>query len=147
MHSTIERQIKNKEIYCPADYVSHIKSARINPTPYEIKYLDFLFFKDFSVICTLKSIRPGRKAGEPQAVDLRGLQYLPGGQVMYKLSHRDDWVAMSFKRSESTMTAGEPSQLYNSRRKIALAKYTHLQELKSVIPSDYHSFYDALPHE
>ena len=54
---------------------------------------------------------------------------------------------MSFKRSENTMTAGEPTQLYNSRRKIASSKYTHFQELKSVIPSDYHSFYDALPHD
>ena len=147
VHSTIERYITNKEIYCPADYVSHIKSARLHPTPYKVKYLDFSFFKDFSNTCTLKSIRPGKKVGEPQVVDLRGLQYLPGGQVMYKLSHGHDWQAMSFKRSESTVTVSQPSPLYTSRRKIASAKYIHLQELKSVIPSDYHSFYDELPHD
>ena len=30
--------------------------------------------------------------------------------------------------------------------KIKQSKYKHLQELKAVMPSDYHPFYDSLPH-
>lgn len=38
-------------------------------------------------------------------------------------------------------------QLYSSRLKIPRSKFNHLQELKMILCSDYHSFYDNLPHE
>ncbi len=37
--------------------------------------------------------------------------------------------------------------LYMSPLKIKAQKYKHLQELKRVIPADFHAFYDALPHD
>ncbi|KAG8333225.1 hypothetical protein J6590_005982 [Homalodisca vitripennis] len=37
-------------------------------------------------------------------------------------------------------------QLYSARLKIPRSKFNHLQELKMILPSDYHAFYDNLPH-
>lgn len=36
--------------------------------------------------------------------------------------------------------------LYSEPLKISVDKFNHLQDLKRLIPSDYHSFYDLLPH-
>ena len=37
-------------------------------------------------------------------------------------------------------------RLYVLSIPIKKTKYQHLQQLKSVLPQDYHSFYDLLPH-
>ena len=58
-----------------------------------------LYFRDFSKLDYLSSVRPGSSAGDPQVVDLRCLQYLPDGSVSYKinssvsykLSYIDQW--------------------------------------------------------
>lgn len=61
VHATVERQLKHVEVYLPLDYVHLIRSARRKPCPYEVKYLDFKFFKDFEKFGTgeVKSIKPG----------------------------------------------------------------------------------------
>lgn len=83
MHSVIERKLKNTEIYTPAGYVSLIKSVRINPRPYEVNYIKYDFFKDFSKIKFYNSIRPGYKKGDPQVTSTRCLKYTPEGQIIY----------------------------------------------------------------
>lgn len=146
VHHTIEVKLKNKQVYCPADYVRYIKEARQRPFPYKVEYLDHSFFKDFNNTCGLKSIRPGKKAGEPQVADIRCLQYTPDGQIRYKLVHEGDWQELQV-RGNSTHIDNQPKRLLANQRKIQAAKYKHLQELKAVIPQDIHAFYDALPHE
>ena len=64
MHSTIERCVRNRPIYVPADYAHICKIARRKPRPYNIKYLDHTFFKSFQTVELLKSIRPGYKKGD-----------------------------------------------------------------------------------
>lgn len=78
VHSLIEQRVKNAKIYCPADYVEIIQEARQTTKPYTIKYVQHNFFKDFSNIGELKSIRPGRAVGDPTVTDLRCLKYHPG---------------------------------------------------------------------
>lgn len=149
-HSVIERKLKNKEIYCPAEYVSIIKSARKNPSPYDVKYLDYKFFKNYASLGLVSSIRPGSKAGDPTVNEIRCIRYHPDGNVEFKLSHDDAWSVLPIgRRSQRLSKESEKDipSLYRHPLKVKLQKWKHLQDLKSVIPEDYHSFYDTLPHE
>lgn len=48
-HSSIERKLENRDIFCHANMSVHIaKEARTNSNPYESKQLHFSFFKDYS---------------------------------------------------------------------------------------------------
>lgn len=53
IHSTIERKIKGKEIYCPKDYVKGSLKARRKTTPYHEEYIE-----DFGAVQFFDSIRP-----------------------------------------------------------------------------------------
>lgn len=145
VHAQIERKLKNKEIYIPADYIDVIKKARINPFPYEVVYLDHAIFMDYSKLGPMDSIRPGRTAGDPKVNDLRAIKYCPSGQIFYKLSFEGGWTLLE-KRQRKNKFEGVVGRLYTAPIKIKEDKFKHLQDLKNVIPKDYHSFYDLLPH-
>ena len=53
--------------------------------------MDHTFFRDFSKLNYLSSIRPGSSAGDPQVVNLRCLQDLPDGSVSYNINYTDQW--------------------------------------------------------
>ncbi|VEN62189.1 unnamed protein product [Callosobruchus maculatus] len=148
MHSVIERKLRNTEVFLPADYASLIKSARINPRPYQVKYLKYDYFKDFSKRKCFKSIRPGYKAGDPQVTDLRCLRYSPDGLINYKLSFNDPWCALENRKMDFDLTAGSAlPQLYKQPLPIDKKKFNNLQALKTVMDAEYHSFYDNLPYK
>ncbi|GFO22678.1 hypothetical protein PoB_004918300 [Plakobranchus ocellatus] len=90
-HATIERHLKNRPIHCPSDYKRIIEESRRIPRPYVVKYLEYSFFKDFSKVNTLKTIRPGREKGERVVTNLRAIQYSSDDQIQYKLEYNDDW--------------------------------------------------------
>lgn len=77
IHSTIEQRLRRTNINVPADYVGICLTARKNPSPYHVKYLDYTFFLNFGELKFLTSLRPGRRAGDPVVTDIRALQYLP----------------------------------------------------------------------
>ena len=57
---------------------------------YEVKVLDYSYFKDHEhAEGVLSSIRPGKKVSDPTVTDLRGLLFLPTGEIKYKLRHTD----------------------------------------------------------
>lgn len=173
MHSVIERHLKQREINVPADYVEVCRNARKSPRPYKVIYLDHSFFKNYSTPMMFKSIRPGLRKGDNKVTDIRCLKY-SGGKIYYKVNFDEEFrllpscgekgkksveILRKSKRrpelelSNSTMNRitefGKVDfpQLHNNRIKITYAKYKHLQELKTVIAGDYHSFYDQLPFE
>ena len=145
VHSTIERRLRHRQIYWPAEYIEVISSARSHPRPYIVKDLHFSFFRDFSKITYYRSIRPGTSAGDPQVVDIRGLLYSPDGVIQYKLNHTDAWTPLPRRSNKATATSTH--QLYRQPRPIKKTKWDHLQQLKAVVPKDYHAFYDQLIHE
>ncbi|KAL4721246.1 hypothetical protein ACJJTC_011701 [Scirpophaga incertulas] len=51
------------------------------------------------------------------------------------------------EKGHTQMEHSAQTKLYQSRISISQIKWSHLQELKRVIPSDCHSFYDGLPHK
>lgn len=48
VHASRERKLKNKEIYVPGDYLAASKIARTKPFPYNIKYVSYDFFRDYT---------------------------------------------------------------------------------------------------
>lgn len=144
VHSTVERQLGRKPIHCPATYVEEIRSAR-RCQPYTVKYVRHEFFNDYSNLRYHSSIRPGCKTADPVVTDLLQMIYLPDGSVRYKLSHTGQELLLPCSaRLPGPRVLG---RRYTAPLKISKAKFKHLQELKRVIPVDYHTFYDSLPHE
>ena len=67
-----------------------------------MEYVDYTFLKDFSKVSNLTTIRPGKKPGDSQVVDIRCLQYLPDDTIKYKLEHGDEeWRDLPHKRGEN----------------------------------------------
>ncbi|XP_039286939.1 uncharacterized protein LOC111052339 isoform X2 [Nilaparvata lugens] len=146
VHSKIEQKIRGKDIFMPYEYVKFTKEARHTPFPYEAVYLKHTFFKDFSKIVYYDSIRPGRKKGDPCVVDVRCLKYTEIGKIKYKLAFVDEFTDLP-RRANKIQQQIEPTPLFKERIKIPFSKWKHLQDLKLVIPEDYHSFYDSLPYQ
>lgn len=145
VHATIERKLKNASIYCPAEYAAVMRTARSKPSPYVVKYLDYRFFRDHSKTVTIPSIQPGSKVGDPTVTNVHALKY-KDGSIQYKLKFSDDWQDLPHPRRARQSLATEvelpPPSLYQDHRPINDSKYEHLQQLKFVIPGDYHAFYD-----
>jgi hypothetical protein len=146
-HAVIERKLRNVDIYVPADYVRIMKSARKFPGPYEVKYVEHAFFKNFDDAERISSIRPGRRSGDPTVTNLRCIRYSTSG-MQYKLNYDDQWCDMPSKRADRNIAASyDLTPLHPQSLPIKQSKYQHLQQLKAVMPSDYHMFYDQLKKE
>lgn len=145
VHAMIENKLKNKDIYVPYEFVKYTKEARMKPFPYDAKYLKHDFFKDYSKLEYYRSIRPGRKTGDPVVTDIHCLKYDPAGVIQYKLQFDDEYKDIPRRPSKVCLDI-EIKKLHTARLSIQASKFKHLQELKAVIPEDYHSFYDNLPH-
>ncbi|XP_067283020.1 uncharacterized protein [Pseudorasbora parva] len=143
VHSVIERRLRNQEIYVPAQYIALMKSARSKPSPYEVKYVDHNFFQDFTKLSLCESIHPGIKLCDPPVHDIRAIRYNINGTMDYKIQHSADWTPFSKRQLQHTTSV---TPLYTECLKIKEMKYRHLQDLKEVIPKDFHSFYDNLRH-
>lgn len=147
VHAAIERQLKNREIHLPSDYITASKEARRNPTPYEALQINFSFVKNYNDKSTwiYQSIRPGRKAGDPVVVDLRVIEYTKNGIINFKTNFDDDWNEMPGRPKKIGSINYSP--LRTAPIAIAATKFNHLQQLKEVLPRDCHLFYDNLAHD
>ena len=74
-------------------------------------------------------------------------RYNMDGSMEYKINHSNAWKPYESPslRKKSNVTTVAP--LYTSSRTIKALKFKHLQEMKLVLPKDFHGFYDALRHE
>lgn len=148
-HSLIERALAGRTINVPYDYVNVMEQARNRPSPFNVRYLSFDFFRNFTGIGPYESIRPGKKVGDPTVTNVHCYKYQPDSNgiktpLRYKLKFSDEYKDIPLPRHFDTKPSGFPSQLYSERLKIPRSKFQHLQELKAVIGKDYHSFYDQL---
>ena len=80
---------------------------------------------------------------DPVVTDLRGLQYTPDGLIHYKLDFDAEWTVLPHREKKVSSPIQWP-RMFKAERKIKPEKFKHPQELKKVIPSSYHSFYDNL---
>ncbi|KAL4716612.1 hypothetical protein ACJJTC_008247 [Scirpophaga incertulas] len=129
MHSTIERTLKNKDVHVPAEYISICRSARKKPRPYEVKYLNYKFFKKFSEFNFSKPF---------------GLADL---KEMLRFRYSGSSLPQRKSSSVTPVSFTGLQNLYSDRPKICAKKFEDLQYLKNTLPKDYHSYYVSLPHD
>ena len=148
VHSMIERKMKHKPIYVPQNYVDIIKQTRPKQ-PYKVHYVKNSFFKKYTDLQYYSSIRPGVRVGEPVVTDIRVLHYSPDGIITYKINYEDDLQELPRKAKCSKVqeNEGQLNNMHSGRLAIKASKFAHLQQLKSVMPEDYHSFYDTLKYD
>lgn len=154
VHSTLEHYFK-APLYSPGNYISRMRIAR-KKQPYNVKVIDYSFFKNFDAVCSLKSLRPGKKAGDKVVTNICKLLYTKEGEIFYKTSFNNDWTILHEQNNASKITRAsmknshileqELSQLYTEPLPISNSKYHDLQSLKQVIEKDHHLFYDNLKH-
>lgn len=152
-HAKIEKKLKNNSVYLPIDYVHYTKEARktvkiddkIIKKPFDAVYLNHDFFKDYndSQLLRFNSIRPGKGKNDPTVSQLRSLIYLPNGNVKFKINFDDEYTDIPC-RIKKYGGKQEPNPLHSGPLPIQPNKFKHLQELKKVIPQEYHYFYDNL---
>ncbi|XP_046806660.1 uncharacterized protein LOC124419864 [Lucilia cuprina] len=152
-HAKIEKKLKNQSVYLPIEYVTYTKEARktvkidnkIKKMPFDAIYLNYDFFKNYNdqELIRFSSIRPGKGKNDPTVSQLRSILYLPNGCVKYKTNFDDQYTDLPcrIKKYEGKL---EPKPLHSKQLPIQLNKWKHLQELKKVIPQEYHYFYDNL---
>lgn len=147
VHNVIERRLRDQDVYLPAEYVNLMKRARVKPHPYEVKYIDHTFFQDFTKLRLCKSLCLEVRPGDQAVHDIRAIRYNNNGTIDFKINHSDDWRPHpGHQLQNSTSDYHTVTPLYSDRLKIKELKFKHLQDLKEVIPKDFHSFYDNLLH-
>lgn len=148
MHSTIEKKLRKTNINVPADYVLVCKKA-CDKNPYNVNYLSHTFFKNIEgSIQFFRSIRPGRRVGDPQVNDLKAIKYA-NKNIYYKTRHTDiEWTSFPIRLplNPECINFNTLPPLYQNRLSIKNEKFQHLQQLKRSLEKDYHTFYDELPH-
>ncbi|CAH1110485.1 unnamed protein product [Psylliodes chrysocephalus] len=149
VHSAIETKLKNK--YLPGQYCTITREARRKPFPYESHFLDHTFFKYYSHknFLVYDSIRPGRTTGDPTVVDIKAIKYSKG-EISIKTNFDHEYSALAKrpkKAADSFSLLSSASPLNKDRRKISYSKRRDLQELKTVLTQDCHSFYNEIPHD
>ncbi|KAK4884130.1 hypothetical protein RN001_000401 [Aquatica leii] len=81
VHSTLEHYF-NPPINSPADYISRMRAARPKK-PCNVIPLYYTFFLNYEALSSiLPSLRPGKQVGDPAVTDIRGLKYLPNGEIL-----------------------------------------------------------------
>ncbi|KAJ4426351.1 hypothetical protein ANN_27165, partial [Periplaneta americana] len=93
-----------------------------------------------------RPILPGNKAGDPTVTHLRYRRYNPSGVIDYKHFYEDDWQPLPKRMNNQNKPDTSVPRLYNELIKVNTEKFVHLQQLKCVIPRDFHPFYNNLPH-
>lgn len=76
----------------------------------------------------------------------RALKYVASEEVYYKTRHPEAYQLLPQRRKASLLPA-ELEPLFSTAPRISSEKFNHLQEMKSHLPSEHHSFYDSLPHQ
>lgn len=76
---------------------------------------------------------------------IRALGYDPSGIIYYKINIKENYNPLP-QCTQQNFEYAEPSQLHTDRIKISKKKWDHLQDLKFLLPSDCHSFYDNIPY-
>lgn len=122
VHAKIESKLKNKDVYLPYEFVKYTKEARNNPFPYDVNYLKYDFFTDFSKLEYYPSIRPGCKAGDPVVTDIHCLKYDPKGVIKFKLRLDDEYKDLP-RRPSKVQVNIELKKLHAARLPIQQSKW------------------------
>ncbi|KAF6215898.1 hypothetical protein GE061_000233 [Apolygus lucorum] len=144
VYNQIREKLGKRDIHLPSQYCALAAKARVRPSPYRTRYLDYSFFKDYSQTSMFyPSIHPEKRS--PTNSGPRFMKYYPSGKITYKLTFAEDESPLPMRGETIEIPATFPN-LYTERIPLSHDKWKDLQELKDLIPTDCHGFYDNLPY-
>lgn len=148
VHALIEKKSKGRNIDLPSDYITVTEEARLT-TPLKARLLHHGDFRNYNDprFFRYNSIRPGKSVGEDTVHDLRMLHYDPNGTISFKVDFDNDLKPLPRKPQKPALSYQKLKPLYHEELKISVKRYNDLQDLKIVLPSKAHAFYDNLKHE
>lgn len=84
--------------------------------------------------------------GDATVQDIRAIRYESDGNVSYKLRHsQPEWEKLPQRRNlHNLQGVMDTPNLYSEPLPLAKSKWNDLQQMKSIMPTDYHPFYDSL---
>lgn len=126
-------------------YIEACRTARLQPAPYKVQYLQHSYFSKYSDLQFVTSIRPGNKKGDPVLTNLKCIKYTPDGEIKVKLDFKEEFSSLP-RRIKKLTNEVQVKSLYQNKITLQPSKFKHLQEMKSVLPREVHNFYDTLPH-
>ena len=137
MHSVIEKKLKI-DLFEPHDFAIAMKLARQNPQPYEVcevNHEDIMYLTEDYV----KSIRPGKRVGDPTVSDVCGFRYEGGEKpvIKYKLEIDGSWELFP---TRICLDVKFWKRLFRKRLSITQRKFEDLQSMKHVMPPHAHIF-------
>lgn len=146
MHSLIERRTKC-DIFTPREYMVAMEMARETPSAYKVTEVQHFNVKKLSSDF-VKSVRPGKKAGDPLVSDVCAYRYaltdVGAPQICYKLQWMDGWHELP---TRLIVDRKHWIPLFTERLPITKRKFQDLQAMKSVMPETVHHFFDSLPNK
>lgn len=146
VHSLIERNLKNREITLPYDYITKTREARQKPTTLIAEILTHEIFKNYNNkdLMRYRSIRPGRCTDDPTVNNLRELHYFSEGTIGYKIKFSDQIRTLPQRSKEIDGFNYVLKGLFQDQLKISAQKFSQLQDIKSTLAPEFHGFYDSL---
>lgn len=148
VHACIERNLKNKTIFLPSDYLKITTDSRKEP-PYQASMMGYEAPKKFSTphLMRYSSIRPGKRPGDLTVSDIKAIKYVPEGKLFVQTNFDEPFIEPSQRVKNGPIPKLEDIPPVRDRPiKINRRKFEDLQALLSVIPKDCHGFYQNLPH-
>lgn len=98
--------------------------------------------------CTTAFDQVVKQGWDPVVTDIRAIKYKYGNiSVKVKSFDNDFFDLPQRKRRNEVASLSEFQQSHQAPLKITHTKWNHFQNLKAVIPSDCHPFYDSLRYE
>ncbi|WAR13967.1 hypothetical protein MAR_004072 [Mya arenaria] len=128
---------------CIADYIEDAIRANSDVKHFML-YSDSCTYQNRN--CVLSNT-PGTKFGDPVVTNIRVLQYNTNGEIQFKLLFHDEFSNLPRRARRSDVVNQDPTPLHCGPLVIKRSKFQHLMELKSVVPADYHPFFDNLSHD
>ena len=89
--------------------------VRMSHNSYFLANIIFLTMKIY------QTIHPGSRVGDPVVNDLVAIQYLPAGNVQFKINFDDEWKELLTR--PKNLLVGAVQQLYQSDLKIKSQQY------------------------
>ena len=62
------------------------------------------------------------------------------------INYKDQWRPQPQRRRKNKADDNTITKMYKAHMCITSTKWQHLQQMKKILPKDYHHFYEALPH-
>lgn len=105
---------------------------------YRSQLVDHTLYRDYGKEENMvySSIRPGKRAGDPKVTDLVMLRYDPNGKMFYKLDFDEELRELPCRAKPVLGPTDSFPKLFSDTPKIPKHKFSDLQWLKSLMPSD-----------